>query len=261
MKRLDSKLHLVTFASAFLLVALLAAPTEASLVADSTTPPSATFEPEDRGRDVPELRPVPAEALQTTFGIATIITNTTPSALALAMDIPAVHFITGSFNGSDPRGIGIGQSPLGFHLPASGNSFVILSTGWAQAAEWPNNQGNLSFALDGLNNSQGNDLVQLDLRLVAPANANCASFDFAFFSEEFPEYVGSLFNDTFTAELGGTNLTISGTQVIAPLNFAFDVANKIISVNTVSGVSAPTNTTYDGKTPLRSGPAPIVRTP
>lgn len=146
MKRLNSKLHLVTFASAFLLIALLVTPTEASLVADSTMPPSATSEPVDRGRDVAELRPVPAEVLQTTFEIATIITNTTPSALALAMNIPAVHFVTGSFNGSDLRGIGIGQSPLGFHFPA-GNSFVILSTGWAQAAEWPNNQGNLSFAV------------------------------------------------------------------------------------------------------------------
>jgi hypothetical protein len=174
------------------------------------------------------------------------------------MDIPGVNIVSASFNGSDALAFGIGITPLGYHFPTSGNNFAILSTGWAQAAEWPNSQSNLSFGLNGLNNAQGNDMAQLSLELAVPANANCASFDFAFYSEEFPEYVGSQYNDTFTAELGGTSLTISGTQVFAPLNFAFDVGNRIISINTVSGVSAPTNTTYDGKTPLRRAKTPVA---
>ena len=103
-----------------------------------------------------------------------------------------------------------------------------MSTGLASSADQPNSQGNLSFQLAGLNNSEGNDLTQLALRLKVPANMNCLGVDFKFLSEEFPEYVGFDFNDTFTAELGGTNLIITNSIVTAPLNFAFDTAHHII---------------------------------
>jgi hypothetical protein len=179
-----------------------------------------------------------------------IITTTNPTDLAQAMGIRSSDIISASFNGSDLRGFGIAQSPLGNNFPTEGNTFAILSTGYASSAELPNNGDSLSAKLDGLNNQQGNDLTQLALRLYVPQNMNCASFDFAFFSEEFPEYVGSQYNDTFTAELGGTNLIISGTQVIAPLNFAYDTAGNIISINTVFSVTADTGTTYDGGTLL-----------
>lgn len=184
------------------------------------------------------------------FSVTGIITGTTPQAVAQAMGIQSSDIISASLSGSDPRGIGIGTSPLGNFFPTEGSSFAILSTGLAESAAWLNDQGNLSFKLDGLNNSQGNDLVQLALQLRIPPNMNCASFDFSFFSEEFPEFVGSGYNDTFTAELGGTNLTISGTQVIAPLNFAFDTEGNTISINTVFNVTSGTGTTYDGMTSL-----------
>ena len=74
------------------------------------------------------------------------------------------------------------------------------------------------------------------LKLNIPSSANCLGFDFAFYSEEFEEFVGSNFNDTFTAEIGGTDITINGSEVIAPLNFAFGAVGEIISVNTAFGV-------------------------
>ncbi len=189
--------------------------------------------------------------------ITEIITDA-PQAVAQAMGIRSSDLVSATLNGSDPRGIGIGTAPLGKYFPTEGNTFVILSTGLAESADDPNNSGSLSFALDGLNNSQDNDLVQLSLWLRVPQKMNCVSFDFAYFSEEFPEWVNSIFNDTFTAELGGTNLVISGTQVIAPLNFAFDTENNIVSINTVFGVSPNTETTYDAGTSLLRAQTPVT---
>jgi hypothetical protein len=184
------------------------------------------------------------------ISVAAIMTATTSQHLAEAMGIEASSIISASLNGSDMRALGIGTRPLGKYFPTEGNTFAILSTGLAASAEWPNNEENLSFILDGLDNSQGEDLVQLALQLRVPEGMNCAAFDFAFYSEEFPEFVGSRFNDTFTAELGGTNLIISGTEVTAPLNFAFDTEGNPISINTVFGVTSHTGSTYDSVTPL-----------
>ncbi len=203
----------------------------------------------------PEREPfVPSRPQVSVTGIIT----DTPQAVAQAMGIRASDTISASLNGSDERGVGIGTTPLGNYFPTEGNTFAILSTGLAESADDPNDSGSLSFKLDGLNNSQGNDLVQLALRLRVPQNMNCASFDFAYFSEEFPEWVGSQFNDTFTAELGGTNLIISGTQVIAPLNFAFDTEGNIISINTVFDVTSDTATTYNGMTSLLRAQTPVT---
>jgi hypothetical protein len=128
-----------------------------------------------------------------------------------------------------------------------------MSTGLAESAYLTNDTGSLSEILTGLNNSAGEDLVQLELFLQVPAGMTCATFDFAYLSEEFPEYVGTRYNDVFTAELGGTNLTISGTQVIAPLNYALDPYGHPISVNSVFGVTLTPDgglPTYDGETEI-----------
>ncbi|MEZ4643999.1 MAG: choice-of-anchor L domain-containing protein [Chloroflexota bacterium] len=183
--------------------------------------------------------------------------------LAIAMGIPANQIISASYNGSDEDAFGIGDTPLGTYFPSNGNTFAILATGLASSADQPNDEGSLSNVLGGLNNNVDEDLVQLDLMLNPPAGALCASFDFAFYSEEFPEFVDSPYNDTFTAELGGTDLEvvlITSTfeyEVIAPLNFAFGTQHEIIAVNSAFGVGDITNSTYDGVTPLLRASTPI----
>ena len=196
---------------------------------------------------------------QPVLGPAAIIAPAAAQDLAFAMDVDAADLISATLNGSDIDGVGIGTTPLG-GFPTQGTTFAILSTGLAASAELPNNEGNLGVMLQGLNNSQDNDLVQLALRVHVPANKNCLNVDFKFFSEEFPEYVGHDYNDTFTAELGGTNIIISGNSVSAPLNFAFDTLHQIISVNTVFGVTPDTGTTYDGATPLLRTQTPVTPT-
>ncbi|MEM6291143.1 MAG: choice-of-anchor L domain-containing protein [Myxococcota bacterium] len=47
--------------------------------------------------------------------------------------------------------------------------------------------------------AEANDLLWLQFETQAPAGTYGFSFDFAFFSAEFPEYVGSEFNDIFVA--------------------------------------------------------------
>ena len=206
------------------------------------------------GREAAYSQPVAATS---------IITGVTPLELAGAMGIPGSAVVSGSYNGSDPLAFGIGDAPLGTYFPTSGNTFAILSTGLASSADAPNLEPSLSGILGGLDNSDGTDMVQLALDITIPANANCLGFDFAFYSEEFPEFVGSPFNDTFTAEIGGTDLSIitdvlGFPNVVAPLNFAFGAVGEIMSVNTAFGVVSPTLSTYDGMTPLLRATTPVT---
>lgn len=184
-----------------------------------------------------------------------VITNVTPLQMAEAIGIPSSLVLSGDFNGTDPRAIGIGNSPLGIYFPNNGNTFAILSTGFASDADSPNDSGSLTGILEGLVNEQGTDMAQLALDLAIPQGVHCIGFDFAFYSEEFPEFVGDFYNDTFTAEIGGTDLSIitdiNGYPVVySPLNFAYGVYGEPISVNTAFGVVSPTMSTYDGVTAL-----------
>lgn len=177
--------------------------------------------------------------------------------LALAMDIPAGDIVSASIETSDPAAVGVGDSALGDFFPVTGGTFAVLASGLASTAEVPNTSGSTSTILNGLNNSQGNDMTRLRLRLRKPAGATCLNFHFAFYSEEFPEWVGSQYNDAFTAEMGGTDLQIINNQVVAPRNFAFDSGGNLISVNTVFGYTLSSGTTYDGRTPLLLATTPL----
>lgn len=168
--------------------------------------------------------------------------------LATAMDLPSDQVVSVSVGNSDLNGIGIYETSLGSFFPSKGNTFVVLSTGSTSVASLPNNSGSESGEIEGLNNSQGNDMVQITMVLAPPEGCDCLLFDFQYLSEEFPEFVGSQFNDAFTAEYGGTNLTIQNNEIIAPLNFAVDPEGNLITVNTVTGVVSNTGTTYDGST-------------
>jgi len=190
--------------------------------------------------------------------------------LAEAMDIPAADLVSASIGASDPLGIGVEDTFLGAFFPVVGNSFAILSTGYAQSADDPDtNNGeilsgggfddDISATLDGLNNSNGTDLVQLTLVLTPPPGSTGLNFDFAFYSEEFPDWIGGDFNDSFIAELGAepfsSGLAIVGNVINSPYNFAFDPNNDVISVNAAFGFdptipNPDTASTYDGTSGL-----------
>jgi len=70
-----------------------------------------------------------------------------------------------------------------------------------------------------------NDDVALELQLKAPSNATGYSFDFAFMSFEFPEFVCTLFNDQFIA------LVQPPPQGSVNGNVSFDSLGNPVSVN------------------------------
>lgn len=139
--------------------------------------------------------------------------------------------------------------------------FAAISSGNAENAPLPNNSGSLSTVLNGLNNNQGNDMVQLTLELEVPSGAEYWAVDWRFFSEEYPEWVGSVFNDAFLIETPSSTFTISGSDIVAPNNVATDPSGELVTVNTVGavGMSAANSigTTYDGATEMFTTLAPI----
>lgn len=206
--------------------------------------------------------------------------------LAAAMDVPAGTLLSADYGDSDPRAFAISDgvpvappededpgdpgdpgdpvptlqsvADAGLGFPTTGSTFLVLSTGDASHALLPDSSGGLSTDLGGSSNEDGEDLAQLHLQLDPPDGARCFAFDVAFLSEEYPEYVGSSFNDAFTAQLGDGHTEIVDGAVEADANFAQDVQGNPLSINTVFGMEAGTGTTYDGGTArLRAG-APVI---
>lgn len=193
-------------------------------------------------------RPVPPRSPQSGRSIETIIPATAEE-LAAAMGVE--NLVSADLMGSDPAGVGIGDAPLGLTgFPTDGTTFAILSTGLAVHADTPDSSGDLTTELGGIDNNLGNDLVRLHLQLEVPSEYDCLSFDATFYSEEYPEWVGSQYNDTFTAQINNSDLFVDEDyNVFAPGNFVFDSQGNMTSINALYDISGPTATTYDGGTP------------
>ena len=145
----------------------------------------------------------------------------------------------------------------------NGSTFGILTTGDVNLADDANDGGG-----DGVDNGGANvrgdtdyDVTVLKLDLTTPVGANCLRFDFAFYSEEFPEFVNSSYNDAFIAELNSSTWTTNGSDISAPNNFAFDPNGDVISINstgeTAMNAANADGTTYDGATVLLSAATPV----
>ena len=133
------------------------------------------------------------------------------------------------------------QSTFGSNVvPRLGDGMLALSTGHARVPAQPDecNQASCSSNFGGsapsgfpqdVPNCPGstniNDDVTLSLNLRAPANATGYSFDFMFYSFEYPEFVCSSFNDQFVAIVTpAPEGSING-------NIAFDSMTNPVSVN------------------------------
>ena len=202
-----------------------------------------------------------SSAVRTAPGVSTTIsTGSTAQALAEAMGVPSADILLAEFKGTtDVRARAVGQTTLSY-FPTQSSTYAILCTGNAANLEVPNTAGsNWSLDLDG-----GQDNVVLHLQLKVPAGMKCMSFDFAFYSEEFPEWLNSRYNDAFLAEKGQTDIKTQDDPVThnpiisSAYNFAFDSKKNSISVNTAFGVSGNTACSYDGVTPLLKAQTPVT---
>lgn len=156
-----------------------------------------------------------------------------------------------------PESAGVVADPIA-GLPTAGSEYLLLSTG--DNAEAIGSDVNVFASTDVASapvGVDGNDLAQVRLTLAPPIGATCLSFDFFFASEEFPEYVGSQYNDTFTAELNESAWFLDDQQLVAPNNFAFDSEGNAISINTVFGLAPTPGTVMDGATPALSATTPV----
>jgi len=107
--------------------------------------------------------------------------------------------------------------------PREGENLGILSTGWAR--EYNDRNGSSQFFGEGnewtrvgSSASSRNDMIVLAVKIRVPTNAKSISFDFNFHTSEWPNYVGSQFNDEFSVHLDGENIT-------------FDANNNPVNVN------------------------------
>jgi len=92
------------------------------------------------------------------------------------------------------------NDPLGL------NSGIVLSTGKVTAIPGENLDDDDNLSTDfGASGVEG-DLTQLNLSFFADSTAEKLFFKYVFGSEEFLEYAGTSFNDSFELLLNGTNL-------------------------------------------------------
>ena len=130
-----------------------------------------------------------------------ILSHVTAADVRGALDLTAGDVVSIDFGTSDHAGFDVFNTAASF-FPAEGSSYFVMATGNTSSALMPNNSPSTSTELGGLNTTEGEDLVQIVLVLDPPSGATCLAFDFAYYSEEFPEFVGSQFNDAFIAEIG-----------------------------------------------------------
>jgi hypothetical protein len=159
-----------------------------------------------------------------------------------AIGLCAPWLLSASFNAaSDPRDRAIAMD-YGNYKPKNGGVFAVLSTGIAADENDPGYvvpQPGTEFNNDHVNplpmNVQNNvcgtdspdeavvhDYVELTLAIQAPTNASAFSFSFNFMTTEYPEWVGSMFDDKFLALLQSTKT--NG-------NISFDDKQHPITVN------------------------------
>ncbi len=140
-------------------------------------------------------------------------------------------------------------------FPRSGKSYMILSNGDATLADNPNNSTSTSKNAGGPAIRGNRDVTIFRMNIRVPKGRNCLSFRFRFLTEEFPEFVGSEFNDGFIAELDEStwdSRTVGNPAIDAPRNFAADSDGNLITVNGAGAANTTAarakGTTYDGAT-------------
>ncbi|MBD2295367.1 choice-of-anchor L domain-containing protein [Anabaena sphaerica FACHB-251] len=109
----------------------------------------------------------------------------------------------GLFN-NDPFGLGSG---------------VVLSTGNVVDVIGPNDTSSKTTSYGTPGDTPGSfDLAQLDISFFADNTVSNVFFEYVFGSEEFLEYAGSQFNDSFELLLNGTNLALLANGNFVTIN-------------------------------------------
>jgi predicted Zn-dependent protease len=172
-----------------------------------------------------------------------VLLSATPAEIRDALDLPgdvAVTY-TGDPEAVQARNLTTTGGLLGF--PSGRDSdFLMLSTGIASQIDTvANTSGSQGTDLGAAGVDGDTATISFAINVPASAVTQKFKFDFMFLSEEYPEFVGSNFNDFFTATVNGTNV-------------ALDEFGNPISINNVffTGAAA-TGTFFDGRTSQLTG--------
>lgn len=156
-------------------------------------------------------------------------------------------------------------------FPKHGDSFGILSSGVASALYFP---GDPEEPVDDAESRGGGairgdtdrDVTILRIDVNLPSAVNCLTgVEFRFLSDEYPDYVGSDFNDAFIFEIDNNTWTTQGSDITSPANLAFDELGNFISIN-AAGAATMTSalaagTTTGGSTRTLIATSPITAGP
>lgn len=131
---------------------------------------------------------------------------------------------------------GLSDSTLASFAGGFFSPYLVVSSGYVEDIDGANSAGNQGQDLGAYGTAD--DTVTLTFQIAVPTNAASFSFDFTFLSEEYPEYVGSQYNDFLSVKLNG-------------IEIALDTNGNSISVNNdfFSDSLVPTGTMFDGQTP------------
>lgn len=164
------------------------------------------------------------------------------TAIVHALGLQDANVIEASKTGANPNVAIQVASQLGSSTqlrPREGFKFLIISSGPIDNTSkkgggsisdnqysdpHPQYMGNKKTTAE--NQIRIHDLHQVTITLKAPIGAKSFSFDFNFFSAEYPEYVQQNYNDTFYA-----NIEAPSTNNGATTNIAFDSNNASIEVD------------------------------
>ena len=135
--------------------------------------------------------------------------------LADAMDVPTADLISAALT-SPPAAAGESTS-LGVITPTAPTTFAGISTG-ILGSQTP--MPGQDFGTSGVTD----DYAIFEMDLLVPPGTNSLGFDFFFLSAEYPDYVGTNYNDTFEAEVTG---------ILYTGNVAIDPSGNDISINSV----------------------------
>jgi hypothetical protein len=161
--------------------------------------------------------------------------------IGAALDLPwdvAVCY-TGDTQAVESRILYSTAGLLGFPSGRDGD-FLMLSSGVASQIDTKTNTSG-SQGTDLGEKGESGDTATISFTLPVPTSSlpQKLKFDFMFLSEEYPEYVGSSYNDFFRASVNGTNI-------------AMDQFGHVVDVNSVffDGNLATTGTFFDGRTSM-----------
>jgi hypothetical protein len=133
-----------------------------------------------------------------------------------------------------PNAIGSGTTGALVGFPLKGRQFGILSDGCSTHADRTKYKGSFGCNDRGLEIRGTRDTTIFRIEVRVPRGASCLSFRFRFLSNEYPQWVGSQYNDAFIAEQGYYSRWRSQSKtpyIYAPGDFAKTPDGKIITIN------------------------------